>query len=57
MSTVYSRLMSRFRQESTWRGLVALAAALGGTLEPQRAEQFILGALAIIGLINAVKDK
>lgn len=57
MSTVYSRLIHRLRQESTWRGLIALAAALGGTLEPERAEQFILGALAVIGLINAIKDK
>jgi hypothetical protein len=57
MTTIYSRLMHKLSQESTWRGLVALAMAFGTTVDPARAEQIIAGGLAIIGLINVIKEK
>ena len=48
---------NRFKQESTWRGIIALAAAFGIHFEPQFAEAIITVALALIGSINVVKNK
>lgn len=51
------RIIRALKQESTWRGIIAIAAACGIQLEPQLAESIITVALALIGGINLVKDK
>lgn len=49
------RLLDKLSEESTWRGLVAIAAAAGSTISPDRASAIVAAALAIIGLINVIK--
>ena len=55
MKIAYDRLLEKLSQESTWRGLVALAMAFGVITDPQKAAQIIAGGMAIIGLINVCK--
>lgn len=52
-----NRIITALKQESTWRGLIAIAAAFGITLEPQLSESIIALALALIGSINIAKNK
>lgn len=52
-----ARLLRALAQESTWRGLIAIATAAGIIIEPALAERIIAAGLALIGLINTLKDK
>jgi len=47
--------MNRLAQESTWRGLITIAAACGAVISPDLAESIIAVALALVGLINIAK--
>ena len=48
-------ILKQLRQESTWRGLIALVMAAGVTLDPAQQNAIIAGGLALIGLINVFK--
>jgi hypothetical protein len=48
-------LLSYLKTESTWRGLIAIATALGVTLSPEQSNAIIAAGLAAIGLINTFK--
>jgi hypothetical protein len=50
-------IMQYLKQESTWRGMIAIGAAFGIQLEPSLANAIITVALALIGAINVMKDK
>ena len=43
------------KQESTWRGIIAIAMALGVALSPQQQEAILAAGLSLIGLINVFK--
>lgn len=49
------RLISALKQESTWRGLIAIAMALGIHLEPELQNAILTVGLALIGSINVGK--
>lgn len=49
------RIVTALKQESTWRGIVAVVAAFGITIEPGLAEHIIAIGLTLIGLINIAK--
>jgi hypothetical protein len=49
-------LVNHLQQESTWRGLLALAIALGIQIAPEQQEAVIAIGLALIGLINIFKN-
>jgi hypothetical protein len=51
MKTVITYLQS----ESTWRGIIAIAMALGISLSPEQQGAILAGGLALIGLINTFK--
>lgn len=51
MNTIITYLKS----ESTWRGIIAIAAALGATLSPEQAAAIIAAGMAAVGLINVFK--
>ena len=57
MNKYTQAFISRFSQESTWRGLVAMTAAFGVVIEPAKADAFIAAGLFIIGTINFAKDQ
>ncbi len=48
-------ILEYLKQESTWRGLVAIATAFGVTMAPELQNAIIALGLAIIGLINVLK--
>lgn len=51
------RILTALQQESTWRGLIAIATGLGITLEPELQNHIIAVGLALIGAINVSKNK
>jgi hypothetical protein len=48
-------ILERLKEPSTWRGLLALATALGVKLHPEMQEAILSTGLALIGLINMVR--
>jgi uncharacterized membrane protein len=52
-----NRIIEALKQESTWRGLIAIAAAFGIQIHPDLAASIITVALSLIGTINIVKNK
>lgn len=47
-------ILERGKEASTWRGLVALAAAVGISVSPELAEAIIALGLALIGILGVV---
>jgi hypothetical protein len=52
-----SYFIDRLSEPSTWRGLAALAIALGIKLHPEMQEAIISTGLAVIGLINLLRKE
>jgi hypothetical protein len=50
-----SYVLDRLTENSTWRGLVMLATALGVQLDPSQANAIIAVGLALVGLINVFR--
>jgi hypothetical protein len=51
-----SRIITALRQESTWRGIIAISMALGITLDPALQNHIVAVGLALIGAINVGKS-
>lgn len=51
-----SYFLDRLKEESTWRGLIALATALGVKLRPEWQDAIVSAGLAGIGLINVFRS-
>lgn len=49
------RVLTALRQESTWRGMIAIAAGIGVAISPELQEHIIAVGLALIGAINVAK--
>lgn len=50
------KIICLLKQESTWRGIVAIATAAGITISPDLAGHIIAVGLAVIGTINIGKE-
>ena len=51
-------ILERGKEASTWRGLVALATAVGISVSPELSEALVALGLAIIGVLGVfTKDK
>lgn len=51
-------ILERGKEPSTWRGLVALATAVGISVSPELSEALIALGLALIGVLGVLtKDK
>jgi len=48
-------IITYLKSESTWRGIIAIAMALGISLTPEQQSAILAGGLALIGLINTFK--
>jgi hypothetical protein len=48
-------ILEYLKQESTWRGIIAIATAFGITVSPEQAGAITAAGLAAIGLINTFK--
>lgn len=49
------RVLAALRQESTWRGIIAIATGAGVTIQPELQNHIIAVGLTLIGLINVGK--
>jgi hypothetical protein len=48
-------LLTRLNENSTWRGIILVAMALGLKLEPELQEQVLAAGLGLVGLINIIR--
>ena len=49
------KILEQLGQNSTWRGLILLAGALGWQLSESHTEAIIAAALGLVGLINVLR--
>ena len=49
-------IIEKLKEESTWKGLIAIAMACGLHLDPELQNSILVVGLAIMGLIN-IKSK
>ena len=47
--------LERLQENSTWRGLILVATALGVKLDPEMQGQIIVAGLSLVGLINIIR--
>jgi len=52
---ILNTLLSRLTENSTWRGIILVATALGLKLDPQHQEAIIAAGLSLVGLINILR--
>lgn len=52
---VLNVLLGKLAENSTWRGLILLATALGVRLDPEQANAIIAAGLAIVGVVNVLR--
>ena len=45
-------MIDRFKEASTWRGIVAIATALGVTLSPEQVSAIVAAGLGVAGLVG-----
>jgi hypothetical protein len=50
-------LISYLKQESTWRGLLQFATAIGIGLRPDQSAAILSAGIAAVGAINTFKNK
>jgi len=50
-------ILERLKEPSTWRGLLALATALGVKLHPEMQEAILTAGLALIGAVNVFRKE
>jgi hypothetical protein len=55
MKNIINVIIERLTENSTWRGFILLATALGLRLEPELQNQIIASGLALVGLINVIR--
>ena len=52
---IISVLLERLSENSTWRGLILIATAVGVKVEPELQESIIVAGLGLVGLINVIR--
>jgi len=55
MMSLIQIVISRLSENSTWRGLILVATALGVKMEPELQNQIVAAGLSLVGLINIVR--
>jgi hypothetical protein len=48
-------LLERLSENSTWRGLILIATAVGVRIEPELQEAILIAGLGLVGLINVIR--
>ncbi len=54
-SFVQDSIMTRLKQESTWRGIITVATLLGWRLAPDQVEAIITTGAGLVAAINVLK--
>ena len=52
---ILNTILSRLTENSTWRGAILVATALGLKLDPEHQEAIIAAGLSLVGLINILR--
>jgi hypothetical protein len=52
---IIDTLLARLGENSTWRGLLLVATAVGVKLEPDLQNAILAAGLGLVGLINVVR--
>ena len=47
--------LDRLSENSTWRGMILVATALGLKLDPELQNQILAAGLGLVGLINVLR--
>jgi len=47
-----NKIIEKLKEESTWKGLIAIAMACGLQLDPELQNSILVVGLAIMGIIN-----
>ena len=55
MKKVINALLEKLSENSTWRGLILLATAVGVKIEPELQEAILVAGLGLVGLINVIR--
>ncbi len=50
-------IIARLSENSTWRGIILIATALGATLNPDQQAAIVAAGLALVGLINVLRKQ
>lgn len=48
-------LLEKLSENSTWRGLILIATAVGVRIEPELQEAILVAGLGLVGLINVIR--
>ena len=54
---VVNVLLEKLSENSTWRGLILVATALGVKLDPTMQEGILAAGLSLVGLINIIRKE
>lgn len=49
-------VLTRLKQESTWRGVITVLTLVGWRLAPDQAEAIITAGASLVGAINILKN-
>jgi hypothetical protein len=55
MKNLLTTLLEKLSENSTWRGIILIATAVGVKIEPELQESIIVAGLGLVGLINVVR--
>lgn len=55
MKKIIETLLEKLSENSTWRGLILIATAVGVKIEPELQEAILVAGLGLVGLINVVR--
>ena len=55
MKNLIDTLLARLGENSTWRGVLLLATAVGVKLEPDLQNAILSAGLGLVGLINVIR--
>jgi len=50
-------MIEKLKEESTWRGIIALATSLGITIQPEMINIIVSLGIGLIGVINVIKKQ
>ncbi len=48
-------ILDKLSENSTWRGLILVATALGVKLDPELQNQILAAGLGLVGIINVIR--
>jgi len=55
MKKIIETLLEKLNENSTWRGLILIATAVGVKIEPELQEAILVVGLGLVGLINVIR--